>query len=242
MYLTNSTVNVNLGFGPSGATYLYAEGQTEDGRWVELSIQLDGKIGYRYEYNGLSMVAERSEGVPHKFKDQFKPDTLEVLDNYLLTGTLINRLGGHQTSLCLDFCFTNNDGTLEYDGVYGSSFFLVIALADVSRPSDVRRRMVKYTCKDGDAVLRGLVLGEDGKLHYAELNLGEHYENAGGIIKRKKDGKSYTTALDWCVNRRFESAADLGHPAPGGGHGWTTYPLYKDIRIGKYGKIWIDDP
>ncbi|KAL5042427.1 hypothetical protein BDW71DRAFT_211184 [Aspergillus fruticulosus] len=116
------------------------------------------------------------------------------------------------------------------------SYSVTICISD-----DVRARMVKYALNE-DAVLSGFVVGNDGKLHYAELPLGDHYENDDGYFKQKKNGHFQYTAKSFWLESGFELSAELKYWSLGGGYQIAGYPIYKDIRVGDDGSLSIDDP
>jgi hypothetical protein len=100
--------------------------------------------------------------------------------------------------------------------------------------------MVKFSCDPETAVLKGLVLGWDGLLHYQELPLGEHYENDNGYLKPKRDGDFWMTSDKWKVTSQLEFSAHLGDGE--GGYRWDTYPVYQDINVDTDGNLTINDP
>ncbi|KAL2837621.1 hypothetical protein BJX68DRAFT_220490 [Aspergillus pseudodeflectus] len=106
-------------------------------------------------------------------------DTLELKSGSVLSGVVSD---GTAFTFCLEFYFSNYNGRLGFDAPH----------------DDVRGRMVKYTLND-DAVLRGLVVGKDGRLHYSELPLGDHYENKDGYLVPKKDGHFNWTARSFWI-------------------------------------------
>ncbi|KAG2002079.1 hypothetical protein GB937_009744 [Aspergillus fischeri] len=211
----------------AGATYLHATCQANDGSWVENSTRLDDKIWYDPDHKRWTLGNPDWEGwwttlpdgqPPPLLIDQVKPGTLQLKGGNLLTATLTQEYGGKDMAICLDFFFSNNDGKLEYDGL-----------------------MVRYKCRD-EALLRGFVIGRDGKLHYQEIDLGDHYENDNGRIKQKRNGNFFMTSDGWLVNSEFELQAHLEYKNLGGGWITAKYPLYKDIKVADDGSLSIDDP
>jgi hypothetical protein len=101
--------------------------------------------------------------------------------------------------------------------------------------------MVKYTLND-DAVLRGLVVGKDGRLHYSELPLGDHYENKDGYLVPKKDGHFNWTARSFWIGSDWSLSAERQYWSLGGGYQIASYDIYKDIEVGMRGGLSITDP
>ncbi|KAF7595958.1 hypothetical protein BBP40_004104 [Aspergillus hancockii] len=188
----------------------------------------------RATVDGMEQVLGGVGGVV-KLVDVVKPGCLELKGgSVLMIPDMALKPLRQESSLCLDFCISNDNGTLTYND-------LGWKLASMSRRVDVRARMVKHWL-DSDAVLMGFVIGRDGKLHPASLPLGDHYENDDGYIKQKKDGHFQYTATSFSVDSGFVLSARLAYWSLGGGYRLPTYPIYRDIQVGDDGNIWIDGP
>jgi hypothetical protein len=102
--------------------------------------------------------------------------------------------------------------------------------------------MVRFTLKPGDSILRGLVIGKDGRLHFAQLDLDYHYENDDGKFKPKKDGYFSATCEGTYLWPEFIFVTFLKSWSHDGEYLKNVYELYKDIQVRDDGSIWIQDP
>ncbi|KAF4236305.1 hypothetical protein CNMCM8980_002949 [Aspergillus fumigatiaffinis] len=220
MVFSDSSKDVHLRTDREDATYLCATCKTDDDGWQYTEILLDHQIwairGTLYLVNWYSCP---------KLTHQLKPGAMKLKSGSVLCGTLNDDLGGNEVTFCLEFYISIKNGQLIWDDISG----------------DVRARMVRYVL-DEDAVLKGLVVGLDGKLHVSKLPLGDHYENDDGYIKPKKDGHFQYTATSFWIDEEFRLNARLKYWSCGGGYRLPEYPIYKDIIVSDDGSLSITDP
>jgi flagellar biosynthesis/type III secretory pathway protein FliH len=91
------------------------------------------------------------------------------------------------------------------------------------------------------AVLSGYCLGNDGKLHYSELPLGDHFANHNGVIFREKNGHFDRSAINIGLDYNWCLCADLLQYNPKGHYNSVSIEFAKYVRI-EDGKFVMDDP
>jgi hypothetical protein len=91
------------------------------------------------------------------------------------------------------------------------------------------------------AVLSGYCLGHDGKFHYSELLLGEHFVNDNGIIKREEGGNFDRSATNIYLDNNWVLCADLLQNNPKGHYNSVEIEFAQYVHI-EDRKFIMDDP
>ncbi|KAL5049524.1 hypothetical protein BDW71DRAFT_204780 [Aspergillus fruticulosus] len=189
-------------------------------QWKHSEIYLDEFLGISSD--GKFDITRRMENPYHTI---MKPGTL-YLKGSVMSLTLIDELGGHELSICLDLLFENSNGTLVWN----------------PPRNDIYSSVVGLKLDPKTAVLSGYCLGNDGKLHYSELPLGDHFANRNGVFFREKnghfnsDGRAQNIHLDkdwWLV---ADLKFDNGYWNPQCAIEFAQYVHIED------GKFIMDDP
>jgi hypothetical protein len=108
-------------------------------------------------------------------------------------------------------------------------------------PNDIYSSVVGLKLDPNTAVLSGYCLGHDGKLHYSELPLNDHFVNDNGIIKREKGGDFASTARNIYLDNNWVLCADLRQYNPKGHYNSVEIEFAQYVHI-EDGKFVMDDP
>ncbi|GFF22961.1 hypothetical protein IFM46972_00516 [Aspergillus udagawae] len=194
----------------------------DDDEWKYSEISIDRNLGLasdgKFDITGCFMGSRLG------WTNIMKPGTLQ-LKGTVMYGTLIDELGGHEMSICLDLFIDNDRGTLKKR----------------IPPNDIYSSVLGLKLDPNTAVLSGYCLGHDGKLHYSELPLDEHFVNDNGIIKRQEGGDFASTATNIYLDNNWVLCADLLQYNPKGHYNSVEIEFAQYVHI-EDGKFVMDDP
>ncbi|GIC88157.1 uncharacterized protein Aud_004548 [Aspergillus udagawae] len=194
----------------------------DDDEWKYSEISIDRNLGLasdgKFDITGCFMGSRLG------WTNIMKPGTLQ-LKGTVMYGTLIDELGGHEMSICPDLFIDNDRGTLKKR----------------IPPNDIYSSVLGLKLDPNTAVLSGYCLGHDGKLHYSELPLDEHFVNDNGIIKRQEGGDFASTATNIYLDNNWVLCADLLQYNPKGHYNSVEIEFAQYVHI-EDGKFVMDDP
>ncbi|KAF4200936.1 hypothetical protein CNMCM8927_002286 [Aspergillus lentulus] len=215
MVFSSTSKNIYFRKDDSYVLYLCATCKVGDeDRWQYSEIPFDGYLTLTSD-GKFDITGSTGQHVSWGYA--MKPETLR-LKGTVMHGTLRDELGGHEMSLCLDIVITNDKGILNW-----------------------KVPVVGLKLDPNTAVLSGYCLGNDGKLHYSELPLGDHFANHNGVIFREKNGhfdrsaKNIGLDYNWCL------CADLLQYNPKGHYNSVSIPFAKYVHI-EDGEFVMEDP